>query len=62
MTDIPNNCANPQYFDIPNFGAWLCQGSVDTSVFWDASPDNPRFAAARFMYPCSQNPPACSSQ
>jgi hypothetical protein len=58
MTDIPNNCATAQYFEIPNFGAWLCQGSVDTSVFWNASPDNPRFPDARFtMYSCSQNPP-----
>jgi hypothetical protein len=64
MTNIPNDCyTNEQYFAIPDFGAWLCNGVAGQAVAWTAASDNFRFAGASFvMHPCSQDPPECKSQ
>jgi hypothetical protein len=62
MTDIPTNCANSQYFTVPNFGVWQCSGTASTAVIWLSPVTNDKFPDSRFtMYPCSQNPPACQT-
>lgn len=63
ITDIPNDCTNSQYFEVPDFGVWQCSGSAGEAVGWLAPALNNKFPDARFtMYPCSQNPPACTTQ
>jgi hypothetical protein len=64
MTDIANTCeTNPQYYELPIFGIWICNGTPSAGVSWNAGSENFRFYDASFtMYPCSQNPPACNGQ